>query len=175
MPPKAKEKETAKELSLPKVIPAKSPAAKDEKKNTKTNDSPSKTKGAADAKGKDAAKTKETSKKMPPISPKSPKPTIETPSNVMMVSNSNNGNINIKYNHYNKPFKINNGMLTSNEIDETFSLSFVFKNCIIHLSKHGPNDFSYEDEGLKERPPLWQVCNFMFIVVCIIILVFLSI
>ena len=44
-----------------------------------------------------------------------------------------NGDVHVRYNHYNKVFPINDGKLSLGVIDEELALSFVFVNCKIHL------------------------------------------
>ena len=45
-----------------------------------------------------------------------------------------NGTCCVRFNHYKKILKITNGKLTAEAVDDELSLSFVFKNCKIHLA-----------------------------------------
>ena len=62
---------------------------------------------------------------------------------------TSNGEVQINYNHYKKKFTIVNGSVSSEVIDNEYCLTFAYPKCKIHLSTYGPNDFSYEDKGLK--------------------------
>eukprot|EP01041_Mallomonas_annulata_P016442 gene16442-34310_t len=73
-----------------------------------------------------------------------------------IVSEAENKNTNaeilVRYNHYKNKFQITNGKTTSEAIDAEYCISFAFPNSKIHLSEYGPSDFSFEDNGLTERP-----------------------
>lgn len=58
-----------------------------------------------------------------------------------------NGEVTICYNHYKKKFPIVDASTTQTVIDEEYYLTFAFPNSKLHLSVHGPSDFSYEDQG----------------------------
>ncbi|KDO30644.1 hypothetical protein SPRG_04545 [Saprolegnia parasitica CBS 223.65] len=65
-----------------------------------------------------------------------------------------NGSIVVRYNHYKKAFPIANGSTTTAEIDAQYFLLSVFPKAALRLSRYGPSDFGYEENGENERPML---------------------
>ncbi|CAK4114593.1 unnamed protein product [Aphanomyces euteiches] len=86
---------------------------------------------------------------MPSVKPATPEPQIQTPPSQDL---NNNGNVIVRYNHYKKEFAIKNGSLDAATIDGQYFLSAVFPKSKLYLSRFGPSDFSFESEGLSERP-----------------------
>ncbi|RHY27655.1 hypothetical protein DYB37_005173 [Aphanomyces astaci] len=62
------------------------------------------------------------------------------------------GKVLVRYNHYTKEFAISGGSTTAQAIDGQYFLSGVFPNSILHLSRFSPSDFSFEAQGLTDRP-----------------------
>lgn len=65
-----------------------------------------------------------------------------------------NGTCCVRYNHYKKILKITNGKLTSEAVDDELSLSFVFKNCKIHLAQS--ETASGADAEKEPREPIFM-------------------
>jgi hypothetical protein len=72
------------------------------------------------------------------------------------TGSNGNGTATICYSHYKKPFPITNGATTAAVIDAEYYLTFAFPNCKMRLSQYSPSDFSYEDDGLTQRPMLHE-------------------
>jgi hypothetical protein len=82
-----------------------------------------------------------------------------------------NGDVHVRYNHYNKVFSIIDGKLSAEAIDEELALSFVFVNCKIHLcpaeddGKNAPTSPKFLKEennpvvfvGLEANRTYWAV------------------
>jgi hypothetical protein len=157
MPPKAK--------ALPKVkspVSGASPVSSPSGKASPTKETKGGTASVSKGKGGKGGGTS-----LPPISPKgggsaSTKslPVSSSPSSKSQKekdeteSPPGNGEIHVKYNHYNKPFIIKGGELPLSVVDEEYSLTYAFPKCKLHMCLWGPNDFSYEEKGFAERPLL---------------------
>ncbi|CAM9509995.1 unnamed protein product [Scytosiphon promiscuus] len=69
------------------------------------------------------------------------------------------GEVTLIYEMYNEKFPIKNGRLSSADIDETYCLSFVMPNCMLHLGPLSPSDRYAQENGgtpvpyVKEEPP----------------------
>lgn len=82
-----------------------------------------------------------------------------------------NGDVHVRYNHYNKVFSIIDGKLSAEAVDEELALSFVFVNCKIHLcpaeddGKNAPTSPKFLKEennpvvfvGLEANRTYWAV------------------
>lgn len=66
-----------------------------------------------------------------------------------------NGDVFLRYSHYNMQFPIKDGMMTAAEIDEVYCLSDVMPKCKIHLStKSNEEKYSLESQD--------EVCPYIF-------------
>ncbi|CAM9149010.1 unnamed protein product, partial [Hapterophycus canaliculatus] len=69
------------------------------------------------------------------------------------------GEVTLMYEMYDEKFAIKGGCLSSVDIDETYCLSFVMPNCMLHLGPLSPSDrYAQENDGtpvpyVKEEPP----------------------
>ena len=57
----------------------------------------------------------------------------ETAAETARLAALRNGDVRVRFNHYNKVLTIQDGKLSAEAIDEELALSFVFKNCRIHV------------------------------------------
>lgn len=61
--------------------------------------------------------------------------------------------VRIRYNHYDKSFALIGGLVTKDEIDKEYSLSFVFKEAKLHVSAINPSSGTHGYEDDQQLPP----------------------
>ena len=109
-------------------IPKKTPASKASSAKKKTPD-------AGEAKQAASEDTEETATPEPQSSEPAPEPSQELVAPDIPATPPETGKVRVKYNHYDKEFMVNDGLLNWESIDDEFCISFAFKgDWIPHLS-----------------------------------------